>query len=52
MFLCTYKRSTGVTTIKKKRWDLGERGVVREELVYLVYTTGITPGGHTGIMLR
>lgn len=52
MFLCTYKRSTGVTTIKNKGWDVGERGVFWEKVVCLFYTTGITPGSHTGTMLR
>lgn len=45
MFSCTCKRSTGVTTIKNKGWDFGEKGVFGDELVCLFYINGITPGG-------
>lgn len=45
MFLCTCKRITGVTTIKNKGWGFGWRRFLGEELLYLFYFNGITPGG-------
>lgn len=45
VFLCTRKRITGVTTIKNKEWGFGWRRFLGEELLYLFYINGITPGG-------
>lgn len=45
VFLCTYKRITGVKTIKNMEWDFGWRDFLGEELLHLFYIYGISPGG-------